>query len=434
MFYVALSACFFGIITHNLNFIFVRRGAMIPRSGLGGRPDGASGWGKWKMKSGILLRSAAVALALALSACGPQSASRSEAPRASAAAAGQEAGQAAQQQAPGAIATDAQGSQAESASEGSAPSNGAAKKVMVAAIVEHPALIEIRDGILEGLEAKGWKQGENLDFRYQTAQGSMPIAKQIANQFVSEKPDVMIGIATPTAQAMAAATKEVPIVFAAVTDPIAAGLVDSMGPSGTNIAGYSDVLPVDRQVGLMEKLVPGLKDIGYVYSPGEANSVSVLAQLRDVAQKEGLTVRPAPAQRTADIPVAARSLAGKVQVIYTPLDNNVASAYESLFRVAKEIKIPLVASNAEALKSGATAVLGYDQKNMSVEISGLVDRVLRGEKPGDIPVMLASHFEIHVNTDNAKAVGFEIPQEVLKAAKTVNGMPNDAPAARGGRS
>lgn len=431
MFYAAFSACFFGIITHNLNFIFVRRGAMFPHSGFGGRPGGATGWGKGNMKSGILLRSAAVALALALSACGPQSASRTEAPSAPAAV-GQESGQAVQS-APGATAPDAQGAQTESASAGDAPSDGAAKKVMVAAIVEHPALIEIRDGILEGLEAKGWKQGENLDFRYQTAQGSMPIAKQIANQFVSEKPDVMIGIATPTAQAMAAATKEVPIVFAAVTDPIAAGLVDSMGPSGTNITGYSDVLPVDRQVELMEKLVPGLKDIGYVYSPGEANSVSVLAQLRDVAQKEGLTVRPAPAQRTADIPVAARSLAGKVQVIYTPLDNNVASAYESLFRVAKEIKIPLVASNAESLKSGATAVLGYDQKNMGVEISGLVDRVLRGEKPGDIPVMLASHFEIHVNTDNAKAVGFEIPQEVLKAAKTVNGIPNDAPAAGGGR-
>ena len=137
-------------------------------------------------------------------------------------------------------------------------------KVAVSQIVEHPALDATRQGLLDGLKAKGFEEGKNLEFIYQTAQGNPAIAVQIAKQFVGEKPDVLVGIATPTAQALVASTRTIPVIFTAVTDPLGAKLVKNLDKPEGNVTGLSDLAPVAQHVDLMQELVPDLKAIGVV--------------------------------------------------------------------------------------------------------------------------------------------------------------------------
>jgi len=168
-------------------------------------------------------------------------------------------------------------------------------KVAVSQIVEHPALDATRQGLIDGLKTKGYEQGKNLDFVYQTAQGNPAIAVQIAKQFVGEQPDVLVGIATPTAQALAASTRTIPVIFTAVTDPLGAKLVKSLEHPGGNVTGLSDLSPVAQHVDLMQELLPGLKAIGVVYNPGEANGVTLVELLKKAAKAKNIKVVEASA-------------------------------------------------------------------------------------------------------------------------------------------
>src|SRR5690606_27815099 len=176
-----------------------------------------------------------------------------------------------------------------------------------------------------------------------------------------------------------AATKSIPVVYSAVTDPVAAQLVPSMDPSGTNVTGVSDALALDRQVALIKKVVPEAKKVGMVYNPGEANSVVVVKRLRELLPKSGMSLIEATAARTVDVGAAARSLVGKVDVIYTSTDNNVVSAYESLVKVGNSAKIPLIASDTDSVKRGAIAALGVNYHDLGIQTGKVVIRILKGE-------------------------------------------------------
>lgn len=212
------------------------------------------------------------------------------------------------------------------------------QNVAITAIVEHPALDSIRKGVIEELAREGFVDGKNIKIDYQSAQGSTATAAQIARKFVGDKADIIIPITTPSAQPVVAATRSIPIVFSGVTDPVAAKLVKSWEPSGTNVTGISDHKAMAPQVKLIQTLVPDLKAVGYVYSAGEVNSAIVLEELKQEAQKQGFTIVPVAVQRSADIGTAARSLNGKVQAIYISEDNAVVSAYEALHKAALEAK------------------------------------------------------------------------------------------------
>ena len=149
----------------------------------------------------------------------------------------------------------------------------AEKSVAVTAIVEHQALDAVRDGVRDELKAAGFEPGKNLKYEYQSAQGNTGTAAQIARKYVGGKPDAIVAIATPSAQAVVAATKDIPVVFSAVTDPVAAKLVKSWDASGTNVTGVSDMSPLDKHLELVKKVAPNAKRVGVIYSPGEANSV-----------------------------------------------------------------------------------------------------------------------------------------------------------------
>ncbi|ONY20256.1 ABC transporter substrate-binding protein [Burkholderia cenocepacia] len=293
-----------------------------------------------------------------------------------------------------------------------------AQTVKVLSIVDHPALDAIRDGVRAELKAEGYGD-DKLKWEYQSAQGNTGTAAQIARKFVGDKPDVIVAIATPAAQSVVAATKSVPVVYSGVTDPVAAQLVKGWGPSGTNVTGVSDKLPLDRQVALIKRVVPNAKTVGMVYNPGEANSVVVVKELKEILAKQGMTLKEAAAPRTVDIGPAAKSLIGKVDVIYTNADNNVVSAYEALVKVANEAKIPLVAGDTDSVKRGGIAALGINYGDLGRQTGKVVARILKGEKPGAIASETSSNLELFVNTGAAAKQGVTLSPDLVKEAKTV---------------
>ena len=293
------------------------------------------------------------------------------------------------------------------------------KSVAVTAIVEHPALDAARKGIEDELKAAGFVQGKNLKYQFQSAQGNTATAAQIARKFIGDTPDVIVGIATPSAQALAASTKSIPVVFSAVTDPVAAKLVKDWKPSGTNITGVSDALPLAPQIELIKKVKPGVKHVGMVYSPGEVNSTIVAKELKAELAKQGMSLVEASAARTVDVPSAAKSLVGKVDVIYTTTDNNVVSAYESLYKVAVDSKLPLVAADTDTVKRGAVAALGQNYYDMGRQTGKLVVRILKGEKPGAIAPEVGTKLNLVVNPAAAEKQGLKLSPELVKTAKEV---------------
>lgn len=292
-------------------------------------------------------------------------------------------------------------------------------KVAITAIVEHPALDTIRKGIIDQLEKEGFVDGKSVKINFQSAQGSTATAAQIARKFVGDKVDLIIPISTPSAQPVVAATKTIPIVYSAVTDPVAAKLVKSWEPSGTNVTGVSDHKPMQPQLELAQKLVPNLKAIGYVYSAGEVNSAIVLEELKEVAAKAGINVVPVAVQRSADIGTAARSLNGKVQAVYISEDNAVVSAYEALHKAALEIKVPVIASDSDTVKRGALAAYAVNQYDIGIETGKVASRILKGEKAGSIPTHEVSKMSLSINQQTAKEFGIIISDSLKAEAKEV---------------
>jgi putative ABC transport system substrate-binding protein len=301
----------------------------------------------------------------------------------------------------------------------SAPAGAAVKTVEVMAIVEHPALDAVRDGVKDQLKADGFEDGRNLKFEYQSAQGNTGTAAQIAHKFVGDRPDVAVAIATPSAQALIAATRDIPIVFSAVTDPVAARLVKSWDASGTNVTGVSDMSPLKMQIDLMLQVVPKAKRIGVIYNPGEANSVAIVTEMKQLLNARGMTLVEAGAARTVDVSAAARSLVGKADIIYAPTDNNVMSAFEGIVKVAQQTKLPIVAADTSAVKRGAAAAIGLNYYDLGRQTGKLVVRILNGEAPGKIAIQTSTTFELFVNPEAARKQGLTLSADLIKSAKTV---------------
>ena len=293
------------------------------------------------------------------------------------------------------------------------------KSVAVTAIVEHPALDAVRDGVRDELKAAGFEAGKNLKFEYQSAQGNTGTAAQIARKYVGDKPAAIVAIATPSAQAVVAATKDIPVVYSAVTDPVAAKLVKGWDASGTNVTGVSDMSPLEKHLELIRKVAPNAKRIGIIYSPGEANSVAIVEALKKAAPAAGFVLVEASAARSVDVAAAAQSLVGKADVIYAPTDNNVMSAFEGIVKVAQASKLPVVAADTDAVKRGAVAALGLNYYDIGRQTGKMVVRVLNGEQPGKIASQTSTTFELHVNVAAAQKQGVTLSDELVKSAKFV---------------
>lgn len=282
-------------------------------------------------------------------------------------------------------------------------------------IVEHPALDALRKGVQEEIEAQGYKPTWHVHI----AQGNISTANLIAKQILGEKPNLVVSIATPTSQACAQAIKNIPIVFAAVSDPVGAGLVASLEKPGGNLTGTTDMSPVDRQLDLIREFLPKLKRLGVIYNSGEANSAAIVKVLKAECSKRGITLEEAAVANSAGVAQAAKSLVGKAEAIYIPTDNTVVSVFEAIAKVGYDSKLPVFAADVDSVGRGAIAALAVDYYRMGRQTGEMAVRVLKGAPTATMPVETLKEFQIHLNPGSAKKMGLEISAEMLKRADKI---------------
>ncbi len=300
-----------------------------------------------------------------------------------------------------------------------APASAADITVAVTAIVEHPALDACRDGIKDELKAQGFEDGKNITFVYESAQGNPGTAAQIAQKFVGENPTVIVPISTPSAQAVVAATSDIPVVFTAVTDPLGAKLIANLEKPGANVTGMSDLSPIAKHLALIKEVTPNAKKIGVPFNPGEANAVTLVELLKSEGAKMGYEIVEAPAPKSSDVLAAAQSLVGKSDVIYVPTDNTIVSALEAVIQVGTDNKLPVFAGDTDSVKRGAIAAIGFNYYDVGRQTGQIVARVLKGEKPGDIAVQGVEITELYVNPGAAAQMGVELSSDLVSRAKEV---------------
>ncbi|KZX71826.1 ABC transporter permease [Oleiphilus sp. HI0009] len=293
------------------------------------------------------------------------------------------------------------------------------KHVAITQIVEHPALDSVRQGVQDVLAESGFKAGENLEWEYQSAQGNPTTAAQIAKKFAGNNPDVIVAIATPSAQAMVASARNSNIIFSAVTDPVGAKLVAAWDKPSPKVTGVSDLTPVDKHMELTKQIVPDAAKVGVIYNPGEANSVSLVELVKKHAPSQGMEVVEAASPKSADVQTAMRSLVGKVDVVYLPTDNTVISALEGVIKIAEQTDIPVIAADTDSVKRGAIAALGFNYYDVGRQTGAMVVEVLNGKAPGELPVQGVEKTELYLNLPAAEAMGATIPEALLGQAKEI---------------
>jgi len=304
----------------------------------------------------------------------------------------------------------------------SPPLAGAAPyRISVSQFVEHPAL----DAVLNGFRDYLTEKGAAVSYTVHNAQGNMATAGQIGSQIMGEKPDMILAIATPSAQAVAQALKKAPhmqstpFLFTAITDPVGAGLVkDPLHPGG-NTTGVSDRLPLDRHLAMVMRFFPELRRLGVIYNSGEANSQTTVRGIRDIGTQRGFQVIEATVAKSSDVYQAAQSLVGKVDAIFIPTDNTVVSALESAIKVCIDGQLPLFCADVDSVKRGAVAAMGFDYYRHGRQTGAMAERIFNGAQAGEIPVETQQALELHLNLDAAKKMGVQVPPDLLKTADKV---------------
>lgn len=287
------------------------------------------------------------------------------------------------------------------------------QKIAITQIAPHPSLDAIRQGITDVLVEKGIPKNNIL---FENAMGNIATATQIAQKFISEDPAVIVPITTTSTQAayVAAKTKAIPIIFSGVSDPVSAKLIPSMQETGELITGVSDLSPLDEQLDLMKKLLPELKSLGILYNPGEANSMALLSRLEKKCTELTITLIKAPVSSTVEAPTATRTLIGKVEAIYIPTDNTVASALDAVIQVAKANNVPLFCADPESVGRGCLASLAHNQYQLGRQTGEMILRFLTDQKLPQPEYGIK--LELTINIDSAKQLGITIPDDVLKKA------------------
>ena len=298
------------------------------------------------------------------------------------------------------------------------PSPGMAETytVSMTQIVEHPSLDAMQKGVVDRFKEKG----VDAKFNIHVAQGDPSIALQIANQIMGEQPDLAIAITTPSAQTVMQKVKGIPIVFTGVTDPVGAGLVASLEHPGGMVTGMTDMSPMDKHLQLVRDFVPNLKSLGVIYNAGEPNSVVLINLLKKFAAEKGVKVEEATIATSAEVYQAAKSLVGRCQAVYVPVDNTVVSALESAVKVCRENKLPLFTGDTDSVSRGSVAALAVDYYKMGVQTADMAIRILvDGEKPADMPVESIKDLQLYVNKSATKAMGLTLSPELLKKADKI---------------
>lgn len=306
---------------------------------------------------------------------------------------------------------------------GGAPVAGGADEgsfVAVAQIVEHPALDAVREGVKDSLAEAGYEEGDGLRWEWQSAQGNPATAAQIASKYAGAGPDVIVAIATPTAQAAVAATETTPVIFSAVTDPVGADLIQNPERPGGLVSGVSDLSPIDQHMALIREVLPDAETIGVIYSAGEANSVSLVELVKAEAPEQNFTaVEEVTVSTSSEVNGAAQSLVGSVDAIYVPTDNTVVSALESVIQVGQTNDVPVFVGDTDSVERGAIAGISFDYYDVGRQTGDMVVKVLRGGRVGDLPVEYVENVQLFVNPTAAESMGVTLPDSVMERADEV---------------
>ncbi|MDF2843700.1 MAG: transporter substrate-binding protein [Herbinix sp.] len=288
-------------------------------------------------------------------------------------------------------------------------------KIGVNQYVTHAALDASYQGFVDALKEAGYEDGKNIKIDYQNANADQPTASTIATKLVNDNSDLILAIATPSAQASATATKEIPILITAVTDPVSAKLVASNEAPGGNVSGTSDLNPVEDQIDLLIKLVPEAKHIAILYCSSESNSKVQVEMATAAAEAVGLTVEEASVSNSNEIQQVVQSLVGKVEAIYAPTDNVIAAGMTTVAQVANDNGIPVICGESGMVDNGGLATYGIDYYKLGVLTGKQAVKIIKGEaKIADMPIeyLPVESLELAINEEVAEKLGITIPEDL----------------------
>lgn len=284
---------------------------------------------------------------------------------------------------------------------------------------EHPALDAAREGFVEALKEAGYVDGENINIDVQNAQSDQSNLKTISQKFVTDKKDLVLAIATPAAQSMAAETKDIPILVTAVTDPAESDLVESNEAPNTNVSGTSDINPVSDQIALLQQLVPDAKNIAIMYCSGEQNSVLQAKMAKEAADKLGISSKEETVSNTNDVAQVAESLIGKYDAVYIPTDNVLASSMPLLSSITNSKGLPVIVGEEGMVQGGGLASVAIDYTELGKLTGKMAVDIFNGKDIKTMPIQYTENPQLVVNKKVADEMGITIPDDVASKAKMI---------------
>ena len=289
------------------------------------------------------------------------------------------------------------------------------KSIGIIQYVEHVALDSAREGFIKALADNGFVDGENITIDVQNAQADQSNLSTISDRFVSNKVDLVLAIATPAAQSIAGKTTEIPIVGTAITDFVAAKLVNSNEAPGGNVTGTTDMNPIKEQIDLLVKLVPDAKTVGVIYTSSEDNSVVQAKIAKEAIEALGLTYTEVTVTNSNDVQQATQSIVEKCDALYLPTDNVLASSMPVIYGVTVESKTPVICGESGMVENGGLATLGINYYDLGYQAGLMGVKILKGEaKPSEMPIESATEFDFAINGTVATEIGLEIPEDLAE--------------------
>ena len=293
-------------------------------------------------------------------------------------------------------------------------------KIGVLQLVEHDALDEARKGFVDGLAEYGLVDGENISIDYENAQGEQSNCCLLTNKLINKKSDLILSIATPAAQALANATKDIPILITAITSPQAAGLVETNEKPNTNVTGTSDLAPVKKQIGLIKDLMPSAKKIGILFCSNEANSEYQAGLAVSEIEKLGLQSQIFTVSQSSEVAQVVQSMVGNVDAIYTPTDNMMASTMPTISSIATAAGIPIVCGETNVVHKGAIGTYGMDYYKLGKLTAHQAFEILvNHKKPQDMPIEYLEQNDLTLNSDIIEALHIKVPEKLSNIAQFV---------------
>lgn len=310
-----------------------------------------------------------------------------------------------------------------SASSSTASTDGAKSdktyNIGVIQYTEHPALDAAREGFIEALKEGGYVDGENVKIDVQNAQADQSNLKTISQKFVTDRKDLVLAIATPAAQSMAAETKDIPILVTAVTDPAESDLVESNEAPNTNVSGTSDINPVSDQIALLKQLVPDAKKIAIMYCSGEQNSVLQAKMAKEAADKLGIESKEETVSNTNDVAQVAESMIGRYDAVYIPTDNVLASSMPLLTSITNPKGLPVIVGEEGVVKGGGLASVAIDYTELGKLTGKMAIDIFGGKDIKTMPIQYTENPQLVVNKKVATEMGITIPDDVASKAKMI---------------